>query len=134
MDIDKDNKIISAYTLGSRGDVFKSKFFENKNLGDKRMSDYSIPEIKNIVMPIAKKHGVKRISLFGSRARGDNNYDSDYDFLITKGKVKTLWLYMGLVDDLEEAFKTHVDVVMDTSPDKDFIAEAESDGILLYEE
>lgn len=98
------------------------------------MSDYSIPEIKNIVMPIAKKHGVKRISLFGSRARGDNNYDSDYDFLITKGKVKSLWLYMGLVDDLEEAFKTHVDVVMDTSPDKDFIAEAESDGILLYEE
>ena len=97
------------------------------------MSDYNISEIKNIVSPIAEKHGVKRISLFGSRARGDNTPDSDYDFLITKGKVHTLWLYMSLVDDLEEAFNSHVDVVNDTSLDEELVAEAKEEGILIYE-
>lgn len=96
------------------------------------MSDYKIPEIKNIVVPIAKKYGVKKISLFGSRARGDNDSFSDYDFLITKGKVRSLWLYMSLVDELETAFDSHVDVVNDTSADKILVAEAEREGILLY--
>ena len=98
------------------------------------MSDYKISEIKNIVVPIAKKYGVKKISLFGSRARGDNDFHSDYDFLITKGKVRSLWLYMTLVDELEQAFASHVDIVNDTSPDRALISEAEKEGILLYEE
>ncbi len=97
------------------------------------MSDYNISEIKNIVSPIAEKHGVKRISLFGSRARGDNTPDSDYDFLITEGKLRSLWLYMSFVDDLEDAFHSHVDVVYDTSPDEELVSEAKEDGILLYE-
>mgnify|MGYP003571349908 CR=1 FL=1 len=51
------------------------------------MSDYKISEIKTIAVSIAKKYGVKTIYLFGSRARGDNNFHSDYDFLISKGKL-----------------------------------------------
>ena len=98
------------------------------------MSDYEISEIKNIVVPIAKKYGVKKISLFGSRARGDNDFYSDYDFLITKGKVRSLWRYMSLVDELEEAFASHVDIVNDTSADKNLVSEAKREGILLYEE
>ena len=99
------------------------------------MKNYKkISEIKNIVSPIAKKHGLKKISLFGSRARGDDDTQSDYDFLITKGKVHTLWLYMSLVDELEQAFNAHVDVVNDTSPDSDIVETASREGIVLYEE
>ncbi len=75
------------------------------------MSDYKISEIKTIAASIAKKYGVKKIYLFGSRARGDNNFHSDYDFLISKGKVNTLWLYMSLVDELEKAFASHVETL-----------------------
>ncbi|MEY8576271.1 nucleotidyltransferase domain-containing protein [Oscillospiraceae bacterium 21-37] len=32
---------------------------------------YTINEIKGIVAPIAQKHGVNRVYLFGSYARGD---------------------------------------------------------------
>ena len=98
------------------------------------MSDYKVSEIKNIAAPIAEKYGVRKISLFGSRARGDNNFNSDYDFLISKGKVNTLWLYMSLVDELERAFNSHVDVLNDTSADRNLVSEAERECILLYEE
>ncbi|MBQ7193399.1 MAG: nucleotidyltransferase domain-containing protein [Synergistaceae bacterium] len=37
---------------------------------------------ERIVAPIAIKHGVKKIKLFGSRARGEEHAQSDYDFLI----------------------------------------------------
>ncbi|MBQ9419962.1 MAG: nucleotidyltransferase domain-containing protein [Synergistaceae bacterium] len=98
------------------------------------MSDYSVAEIKNIVRPIAAKYGVKKISLFGSRARGDNNFHSDYDFLITKGRVHTLWLFMSLVDELEQALNSHGDVLNDTSADRDLVSVAEREGIVLYGE
>ncbi|MCW7079915.1 MAG: nucleotidyltransferase domain-containing protein [Candidatus Desulfofervidus auxilii] len=41
-------------------------------------------EIKRIILEVAEKYGVKvdRIILFGSRARGDFRYDSDWDILI----------------------------------------------------
>ena len=49
-----------------------------------------ISAIRETVTPIAQRHGVKRVYLFGSRARGDNRPDSDYDFLITEGNVTPL--------------------------------------------
>ena len=36
-----------------------------------------IERIKSIVAPIAQKHGVEKVWLFGSRARGDAQPDSD---------------------------------------------------------
>ena len=44
-----------------------------------------IERLKKIVVPIAEKHGVARMSLFGSRARGEERPGSDYDFWIACG-------------------------------------------------
>ena len=85
------------------------------------------------VAPIAIKHGVKKIKLFGSRARGEGHPQSDYDFLISRGEIDTLIKYSAFVEDLEELLGTHVDVITDTSDDDELIASAEKDGILLYE-
>ena len=38
---------------------------------------YSIDEIREIVAPIAKQHGVDKVFLFGSYARGDATPASD---------------------------------------------------------
>ena len=93
-----------------------------------------ISRIKELVTPIAQRHGVKRVYLFASRARGDNRPDSDYDFLITKGNVTTLWRMASLWEDMEEAFQAPVDVITDTSSDNNLLAEAKKDAVLLYEQ
>ena len=40
--------------------------------------------VKDKILPIVQKYGIKRIILFGSMARGDADEHSDYDFLISK--------------------------------------------------
>ena len=89
--------------------------------------------IKKLVMPVAQKYGVERVFLFGSMARGDANENSDYDFLITKGNLKSLVQYMSFISELENILHSHVDVITDSSPDEDIIKTAQEEGILLYE-
>ena len=93
-----------------------------------------ISAIRETVTPIAQRHGIKRAYLFGSRARGDNRPDSDYDFLITKGNVTTLWRMASLWEDMEEAFQAPADVITDTSSDNNPLAEAKKYAALLYEQ
>ena len=87
---------------------------------------------KNIAA-VAVKYGVEKIKLFGSRARGEENSQSDYDFLIRRGKINSLIQYSAFVEELEELLGTHVDVITDTSDDEEIIKTAEKEGILLYD-
>ena len=89
--------------------------------------------IKNIITPIAQKYGVERVLLFGSMARGDNDKNSDYDFLITKGEFKSLIQYSSFITDLETALQSNVDVITDSSSDETIIETALREGVLAYE-
>ena len=93
---------------------------------------YTIDEIRRKVVPIAKKYGVKRLSLFGSYARGDADDQSDVDFLIERGKIVGIE-YFGFVYDLEDELGCHVDVVTTGISDKKFLADIQKDEVLLYE-
>ena len=97
---------------------------------------YSIDEIRQKVVPVAKKYGVKRLSLFGSYARGEADSNSDVDFLFDKGngKIQTLFNYIDFIFDLEEEFKCHVDAVSEGISDKEFLEEINNDKVILYEE
>ncbi len=97
------------------------------------MTNNNLSEIKNIVSKIAERYGVSKVLLFGSRVKGEERSDSDYDFLITNGNLNSLLQFSGFWLDLEEAFQSPVDVITDTSFDKDLIAQAKRDGILVYE-
>ena len=79
------------------------------------MTDLS--SIQKTISPIAEQYGVDRVYLFGSRARGDARSDSDYDFMISKGKVHSLWQMVALWEDMEAALNAPVDVITDTSTD-----------------
>ncbi len=94
---------------------------------------FTIEEIQEKVIPVAKKYGVKKLWLFGSYARGEADAESDVDFLIDKGKIRGLQ-YFGFVLDLEDIFQCHIDVVMTGSSDKEFLAEIKNDEVLLYDE
>ena len=72
------------------------------------------------------------VHLFGSRVRGEERTDSDYDFLISSGKLNTLLLFSGFCMDLEESFQAPVDVISDGSFDDELISEARREGVLVY--
>ena len=93
---------------------------------------FTIEEIREKVIPIAKKYDVKKISLFGSYARGEAGENSDVDFLYRKGKVLGLD-YFGFVNDLEDEFNCHVDLISEGISDKDFLAEIKNEEVILYE-
>ena len=66
---------------------------------------YSIDEIRQIVTPIAKQHGVDKVFLFGSYARGDATPASDVDLCVDAPKLHSLFALGGLYADLEDARK-----------------------------
>ena len=49
-------------------------------------ADGLIRELRAFRRKISKRYGVQRMILFGSRARGDAEEDSDFDFLVTVKK------------------------------------------------
>jgi len=63
------------------------------------------------ILRIASKHGVVRIRVFGSVARGEDTDESDIDFLIEVEGPTTPWFPGGLVADLEKLLGRHVSVV-----------------------
>jgi uncharacterized protein len=63
------------------------------------------------ILRIARKHGVSRVRVFGSVARGDATEESDVDLLIDVTGPTTPWFPGGLVSDLEELLGRRVDIV-----------------------
>lgn len=71
----------------------------------------SIEEIRDAVLPVLRKYGVKRASLFGSVVRGEMSEDSDIDLLVEFEGRKSLLDLAGLKIELEEKLKRDVDVL-----------------------
>lgn len=63
------------------------------------------------ILAIAQRHGVTRIKVFGSVARGQAQPTSDVDFLVEVGPHPSPWFPGGLVADLEELLNRPVQVV-----------------------
>ena len=69
-----------------------------------------IIEIKNKIVPILIKNGVKKASIFGSYARGDYNKKSDVDILFEYDDDKSLFDLIGLQMEIEKKVKKKVDL------------------------
>ena len=95
---------------------------------------YTIDDIRNKTVPIAKEFGITRMSLFGSYARGEATDDSDVDLYIDRGKLSNLLQYFAFVDELENVLHCHVDVVTTGIEDKQFLSAIMQEGVLLYED
>ncbi|MDR0309800.1 MAG: nucleotidyltransferase domain-containing protein [Candidatus Methanoplasma sp.] len=73
--------------------------------------ELTFEELCKIVAPIAIKHGIIRIYLFGSRARGDCRNDSDFDFCILALRGYGLIRIGSFLCDLEDALGSEVNVI-----------------------
>ena len=90
--------------------------------------------IKKVVMEeilnLAKKHGIKELILFGSRARGDFNRASDIDLAARGGDICRFAL------DVEDETSTPLryDAVdLDRNVQEDLRKMIETEGVVLYE-
>jgi predicted nucleotidyltransferase len=75
------------------------------------MRDVLIAERAEEIRQIAGQHGVHRVRVFGSRARGEASTSSDVDLLVDFEPGRDLLDLVALKQDLEELLGCHVDVV-----------------------
>lgn len=97
------------------------------------MREYTIEELRRIVEPIAESYGMRQVYLFGSRARGDNREDSDYDFCVVTSDDCDLFELGGFFAELRDALGVEIDLVCQESLRDDFSREVLRDRRLLYE-
>ncbi len=92
---------------------------------------YNLPEnVTSGITELAKKYGINRVILFGSRARGDNRDRSDIDLAVSGGNITEFAL------DAEDYIDTLLmfDIVnLDKYVSPELLAEIERDGVVLYE-
>jgi hypothetical protein len=70
-----------------------------------------IEQHKDEILAIARRHRGLAVAVFGSVARGDDDDESDVDFLVHFDQGSSLFDLMHLQDDLTELLGCRVDVV-----------------------
>ena len=93
---------------------------------------YTIHDIEQKIIPVAKSYGIESVSLFGSYARGEADDASDIDILIDRGKISGLIDYFSFVNELEDVLGCHIDVVTSGIDDKDFLDSISRESVKLY--
>ncbi|WP_317424666.1 nucleotidyltransferase domain-containing protein [uncultured Acidaminococcus sp.] len=89
------------------------------------------PAVRQAVIALAQEYGLKKVILFGSRARGDNRERSDIDLAVQGGDTVRFAL------DVEEKAPTLLffDVVnLDQPVQPELLESIKREGIILYEE
>lgn len=67
--------------------------------------------LRKKLIPILRKHKVKKAGVFGSYARGDFGKRSDVDLLVQLGSNYRLLDIVGMKLDAQNAFRKKVDIV-----------------------
>ena len=66
------------------------------------------------ILRVARLHGARTVSIFGSRARGDSRSGSDLDLLVTLEPKRSLIDLVAIKQDLEDLLHYPVDVVTES--------------------
>jgi len=87
-----------------------------------------------MVAPIAAVFGIRKMSVFGSYARGEATESSDIDFhIIDRGALRGLINLAGFELALEEIFRVPIDVVTTSSLYDDVRQNIEREEYIVYE-
>ncbi|MBI5003941.1 nucleotidyltransferase family protein [Candidatus Kaiserbacteria bacterium] len=78
----------------------------------------NLSEIQEKTSPILRSYHVRKASVFGSIARGEDSKDSDVDLLVEFGEPMGMIGYLRFIAQLEESLQKKVDVVTEKSINK----------------
>jgi len=70
---------------------------------------------RDTLISIAKKHGILKIKLFGSVARGEANPRSDLDLLVELPPKTNLLTLISIKREMEESLQRPVDLVTEAA-------------------
>lgn len=93
---------------------------------------YTLDEIRSIAAPIAERHGVTALYLFGSYARGEAAEESDLDFRIEKGSIRSLFQLADFRIALEDGFQKKLDVLTTPMLSEQFLESIRAEEVLIY--
>jgi len=71
----------------------------------------NIEDIKGRILPILKKHGITRASVFGSVVRGEDSAKSDVDILVEIPHAHGLFEFLDIKNELEDILERKVDLI-----------------------
>lgn len=95
---------------------------------------YTVESLKPILIPIAQRYGIKKISVFGSVARGEATEKSDVDLLVDLPKGWGLLSFYELRSNIESVLTCPIDLVSTGIEDRDFLDIIRKDEVVLYEQ
>jgi len=75
------------------------------------VADTLLKAHRDEILRLAARHGANNVRVFGSRARGQADRDSDVDFLVDLEEGRSLLDLGGLLMDLQDLLGRRVDVV-----------------------
>lgn len=85
---------------------------------------------KKCIFELAQKHGIEKIVLFGSRARGDNRPRSDIDIAVSGGDAD---VFTAELDDTCDTLLIFDVVRLDTLKNAGLRDIINKEGVLIYE-
>ena len=92
---------------------------------------YDLPErVIRELFSFAKKHSVRKIILFGSRARGNNTERSDVDIAVYGGDFDSF--YWDIKENIHSLLMFDV-INADASISEELKKEIKKDGVVIYE-
>lgn len=85
-------------------------------MGRRTAADYRalLASKRQDILNIARRHGARRIRVFGSVASGSADSESDIDLLVEMEEGRSLFDLGGLLMDLRELLGCDVDVVTES--------------------
>jgi len=84
------------------------------------------------LVSILKKHGAKKIEIFGSYARGEQKETSDLDVIVEFEKRKSLLEIVGIEQELEDALGIKVDLLTRASISPYLIERIEKESKVVF--
>ena len=84
------------------------------------------------LVSILKKHGAKKIEIFGSYARGEQEETSDLDVIVEFEKRKSLLEIVGIEQELEDALGIKVDLLTRASISPYLIERIEKESKVVF--
>jgi len=90
-------------------------------------------DVKEIIISILVKHGIKRILVFGSYARNEATPKSDLDLIVDFPEGTSLLDHIGIEIELSEALNMKIDLLSRNGINPYFKDDVLEEAIVIYE-